>query len=70
MSESGKAPAKRQCNALRNLAVTSNQVRINQIIKLQEDISALEATIAVQECEMNDLTYSLFKLTRAGIPAQ
>lgn len=59
----GKDPAKRLCAALRKLVVTTNEAQIKQIIKLQKEVSALEASIAVQERELNEFTYQLYKLT-------
>lgn len=60
---SGKDPARKLCNALRKLVVTTNEAQITQIIKLQGEVADLEAAIATQEAEMNALTYQLYKLT-------
>lgn len=60
---SGINPAKKLCNALRKLVITTNEAQIKQIIKLQSEITDLETTISAQECEINAQTYKLYKLT-------
>lgn len=50
------------CDALRKLAVTENSVVIDQVIKLQADLTNTEQQIAKAESEMNALTYNLYGL--------
>lgn len=56
---------KKLANALRKLAVADNPETVRQIIRLEAELSTLEADIERQEAEMNDLVDSLFGLTDA-----
>jgi hypothetical protein len=54
-------------NKLRRLARTDNRDMIEQIIGLERELSELDADIARQESEMNQLVYRLYALGDADI---
>lgn len=58
---------KRLCNALRNLAVTENKAIIDQVIKLQGDLSKTENQIETAETEMNAIVYDLYGFSDSQI---
>ncbi len=54
-------------NLLRRLAVADNPAVVQQIIALEGELSGLDADIARQEAEMNELVYRLYALTEADV---
>lgn len=62
-----KTDGKKLANALRKLAVADNPAVVQQIIALEQELSAIEAAIGRQEAEMNALVYRLYDLTEAEI---
>lgn len=62
-----KTDGKKLCNALRKLAVTDNDALVKQIIDLEEELTALEADIAKEEEEINQVISSLYGLNEQEI---
>lgn len=62
-----KFDAKRLVKALLTLRKTTNKGLLKHVLKLDAEIQALDAAIEKQEREMNQLVYSLYKLTDAEI---
>ena len=58
-----RTDGKKLCNALRKLAATENEALVEQIIKLESQLSGLEAKIEAEEAEINALIYDLYRLT-------
>ena len=56
---------KKLANALRNLAVPDNPALVQQIITLEEELSALDSDIVQRESEINALVNRLYGLTKA-----
>jgi len=54
---------KRLVRLLLNLRTTDNDTLIEQVIRLDDELCELEAEIERAEAEMNQLVYSLYKLT-------
>jgi hypothetical protein len=52
-------------NALRKLAVVDNPAIVQQVIKLEAELSRIEADILTKEIEMNDLVDRLYGLSEA-----
>ena len=52
-------------NALRRLAVKDNPVIVEQVIKLEAELSNVEAIISIQEVELNALVDRLYGLSEA-----
>ena len=52
-------------NALRKLAVVDNPEIVQQVIKLEAELSCIEADILTKEIEMNDLVDRLYGLSEA-----
>lgn len=62
-----KTDGKKLCNALRKLAVTDNNALVKQIIELEGELTALEAKIAKEEHDINQLVYRLYGLNELEI---
>ncbi len=58
---------KRLANALRNIGHTDNPALVRQIVGLQQRISDIENSIAIEEGALNAETYTLYGLSRAEI---
>ncbi len=62
-----KTDGKKLCNALRKLAVTDNAALVKQIIELEGELTRLEADIAKEEEDINQIIYSLYGLNEQEI---
>ena len=62
-----KTEGKKLCNALRKLAVTENAALVKQIIELEGELTALEAKIAKEEHDVNQLIFDLYGLSEQEI---
>ncbi|WP_292329060.1 hypothetical protein [Mesorhizobium sp.] len=62
-----KTTGKQLCDRLRKLIVTENKALVEQFVKLQQKIEAIDADISAQEAAMNSLTYRLYGLTEEEI---
>ena len=60
-----KTDGKKLANALRKLVVADNPALVQQIVAMETELSVLEAKIALQEAEINNLVNRLYGLTES-----